>query len=232
MTRTVRIVRGGGWVMIWAGLLILAFLAYQLWGTGLVTSAEQQAAAEEVDDYFDDVRGTLGDAVPEDDDAAIRWVMEKALRGAGMLAFDLVPGVRKAFARHTMGLAGRLPRLSRGVPLEEARALGDRLIVAVNDDASVTRLKGVGRPVNPLEQRLRVLAGLAAVDWVVGFSEDTPEALDGSLAPVPLPRDDRGEGGAEGPCGAHDIFVRNRSRRVLRHRFDGLGGGEPLRPGP
>ncbi len=67
--------------------------------------------------------------------------------------------------------------------LEEARALGDRLIVAVNDDASVTRLKGVGRPVNPLEQRLRVLAGLAAVDWVVGFSEDTPEALLERLAP-------------------------------------------------
>jgi 2-octaprenyl-6-methoxyphenol hydroxylase len=41
-----------------------------------------------------------------------------ALRDIGMLAFDLVPGVRRAFARHTMGLAGRLPRLSRGVPLE------------------------------------------------------------------------------------------------------------------
>ena len=67
--------------------------------------------------------------------------------------------------------------------LEEARALGDRLIVAVNDDPSVTRLKGVGRPVNPLEQRLRVLAGLAAVDWVVGFSEDTPEKLLERLAP-------------------------------------------------
>ncbi|MDZ7644800.1 MAG: 2-octaprenyl-6-methoxyphenyl hydroxylase [Woeseiaceae bacterium] len=40
------------------------------------------------------------------------------LRDAGMLAFDLVPGVRRLFARHTMGLAGRLPRLSRGVPLE------------------------------------------------------------------------------------------------------------------
>ena len=40
-----------------------------------------------------------------------------ALRDAGMLAFDLVPGVRKLFAQHTMGLAGRLPRLSRGVPL-------------------------------------------------------------------------------------------------------------------
>ena len=42
----------------------------------------------------------------------------RVLRDIGMLGFDLVPGVRKAFARHTMGLAGRLPRLSRGVPLE------------------------------------------------------------------------------------------------------------------
>ena len=41
----------------------------------------------------------------------------RLLRNAGMLAFDLIPGVRAEFARHTMGLAGRLPRLSRGVPL-------------------------------------------------------------------------------------------------------------------
>jgi 2-octaprenyl-6-methoxyphenol hydroxylase len=42
----------------------------------------------------------------------------RALRNLGMLGFDLVPGVRSLFARHMMGLAGRLPRLSRGVPLE------------------------------------------------------------------------------------------------------------------
>ena len=42
----------------------------------------------------------------------------RALRAAGMLGFDLVPGVRGLFARHTMGLAGRLPRLSRGLPIE------------------------------------------------------------------------------------------------------------------
>ena len=41
----------------------------------------------------------------------------RALRNLGMLGFDFVPGVRRAFARHTMGLAGRLPRLSRGIPL-------------------------------------------------------------------------------------------------------------------
>ena len=67
--------------------------------------------------------------------------------------------------------------------LEEAAALGDRLIVAVNDDESVRRLKGEGRPVNPLEQRMAVLAGLAAVDWVVPFGEDTPERLIGRVLP-------------------------------------------------
>ena len=67
--------------------------------------------------------------------------------------------------------------------LEEARALGDRLVVAVNDDASVTRLKGSGRPVNGIAQRLRVLAGLASVDWAVSFSEDTPETLLAALRP-------------------------------------------------
>src|SRR3569623_407143 len=61
--------------------------------------------------------------------------------------------------------------------LEEARKLGDRLIVAVNDDASARRLKGAARPVNPRDQRMAVLAALKSVDWVVPFSEDTPERL-------------------------------------------------------
>ncbi|MFQ5658950.1 MAG: bifunctional D-glycero-beta-D-manno-heptose-7-phosphate kinase/D-glycero-beta-D-manno-heptose 1-phosphate adenylyltransferase HldE [Gammaproteobacteria bacterium] len=61
--------------------------------------------------------------------------------------------------------------------LTEAGCCADRLIVAVNDDACVKRLKGRGRPINPLPQRMAVLAGLAAVDWVTAFSEDTPEAL-------------------------------------------------------
>ena len=61
--------------------------------------------------------------------------------------------------------------------LQAARRLGHRLIVAVNDDGSVRRLKGDGRPVNAVEQRMAVLAGLASVDWVVSFDEDTPERL-------------------------------------------------------
>lgn len=61
--------------------------------------------------------------------------------------------------------------------LKEARKLGDRLIVAINDDDSVKRLKGAERPINPIDRRMAVVAGLEAVDWVVSFSEDTPEAL-------------------------------------------------------
>jgi D-beta-D-heptose 7-phosphate kinase / D-beta-D-heptose 1-phosphate adenosyltransferase len=67
--------------------------------------------------------------------------------------------------------------------LEEARRLGERLIVAVNDDASVARLKGEARPVNPLPARMAVLAGLASVDWVVPFGEDTPADLIAAVQP-------------------------------------------------
>ena len=67
--------------------------------------------------------------------------------------------------------------------LEQAKRLGNRLIVAVNDDASVKRLKGADRPVNSLERRMQVLAGLAAVDWVTPFYEDTPERLICAVTP-------------------------------------------------
>lgn len=61
--------------------------------------------------------------------------------------------------------------------LMRAADLGDRLLVAVNDDASVRRLKGDSRPVNGLAERMRLLAGLEAVDWVTSFVEDTPQRL-------------------------------------------------------
>ncbi|GHG62135.1 bifunctional D-glycero-beta-D-manno-heptose-7-phosphate kinase/D-glycero-beta-D-manno-heptose 1-phosphate adenylyltransferase HldE [Comamonas sp. JC664] len=67
--------------------------------------------------------------------------------------------------------------------LEQLASLADRVIVAVNDDGSVQRLKGPARPLNPVEQRMQVLAGLASVDWVVPFSEDTPERLVCRLLP-------------------------------------------------
>ncbi|MCG3723370.1 bifunctional D-glycero-beta-D-manno-heptose-7-phosphate kinase/D-glycero-beta-D-manno-heptose 1-phosphate adenylyltransferase HldE [Vibrio cincinnatiensis] len=67
--------------------------------------------------------------------------------------------------------------------LNHAAELGDRLIVAVNTDDSVKRLKGPGRPVNPTDRRMAVLAGLGAVDWVVPFAEDTPQRLIGEVLP-------------------------------------------------
>ncbi len=67
--------------------------------------------------------------------------------------------------------------------LIKARSLGDRLIVAVNDDESVKRLKGESRPINPVNNRMTVLAALACVDWVVSFSEDTPAQLISKIEP-------------------------------------------------
>jgi D-beta-D-heptose 7-phosphate kinase/D-beta-D-heptose 1-phosphate adenosyltransferase len=67
--------------------------------------------------------------------------------------------------------------------LKNAKKLGDKLIVAVNNDDSVRRLKGEGRPINPTNHRMDVLAGLASVDYVVPFSEDTPQRLIAKLLP-------------------------------------------------
>jgi D-beta-D-heptose 7-phosphate kinase/D-beta-D-heptose 1-phosphate adenosyltransferase len=67
--------------------------------------------------------------------------------------------------------------------LEQARSLGERLVVGVNSDASVRRLKGSGRPLVPARQRAEVLAGLACVDWVVLFGQQTPLSLIRALRP-------------------------------------------------
>lgn len=67
--------------------------------------------------------------------------------------------------------------------LQQARALGNCLIIAVNDDNSISRLKGPTRPVNPLAERLQVLAALGCVDYVVAFSEDTPKRLIEAVSP-------------------------------------------------
>jgi D-beta-D-heptose 7-phosphate kinase/D-beta-D-heptose 1-phosphate adenosyltransferase len=67
--------------------------------------------------------------------------------------------------------------------LEEARSFGDRLVVGLNNDASVRRIKGPERPVVPARQRAELLAALACVDWVVLFGGPTPRALIGALQP-------------------------------------------------
>lgn len=67
--------------------------------------------------------------------------------------------------------------------LAEARALGDALIVALNSDLSVRRLKGEGRPILNEQERAEVMAALAVVDFVTVFDEDTPRELIAALLP-------------------------------------------------
>lgn len=70
--------------------------------------------------------------------------------------------------------------------LERARAQGDFLVVGVNSDPSVRRLKGPGRPIVPLRERMEILAALRAVDCVVPFGEATPARLIARLRPAVL----------------------------------------------
>lgn len=95
--------------------------------------------------------------------------------------------------------------------LGEARALGDRLVVGVNSDASVRRLKGPARPLVAAADRIAVLAALRAVDLVLPFDEDTPLALIEAVAPDVLVKG--GDWPVERIVGRE--FVEARGGRVL-----------------
>ncbi|GIU05905.1 MULTISPECIES: bifunctional D-glycero-beta-D-manno-heptose-7-phosphate kinase/D-glycero-beta-D-manno-heptose 1-phosphate adenylyltransferase HldE [unclassified Shewanella] len=97
--------------------------------------------------------------------------------------------------------------------LQQARALGDRLIVAVNTDASVKRLKGEGRPVNTEDRRMTVLAALASVDWVVPFSEDTPQRIISRLLPDLLVKG--GDYKVEDIAGGEEVIAAGGQVKVL-----------------
>lgn len=97
--------------------------------------------------------------------------------------------------------------------LANARKLGDRLIVAVNSDASTKRLKGAARPVNPLEQRMIVLSALEAVDWVVSFTEDTPQRLIAQILPDLLVKG--GDYKAEEIAGSKEVWANGGEVQVL-----------------
>ena len=97
--------------------------------------------------------------------------------------------------------------------LNAAAKLGDRLIVAVNTDESVRRLKGAGRPVNNVQRRMAVLAGLAAVDWVVPFSEETPQRLIAEVLPDVLVKG--GDYRIEQIAGAQEVMANGGEVRVL-----------------
>ncbi|MBK5071656.1 bifunctional D-glycero-beta-D-manno-heptose-7-phosphate kinase/D-glycero-beta-D-manno-heptose 1-phosphate adenylyltransferase HldE [Budviciaceae bacterium CWB-B4] len=97
--------------------------------------------------------------------------------------------------------------------LANARKLGDRLIVAVNSDASTRRLKGETRPVNPLAQRMIVLGALESVDWVVSFEEDTPQRLIADILPDLLVKG--GDYKPEDIAGSKEVWAAGGDVRVL-----------------
>lgn len=97
--------------------------------------------------------------------------------------------------------------------LDNARKLGDRLIVAVNTDASVKRLKGESRPINEVEARMSVLAGLASVDWVVPFAEDTPQRLIAEILPDLLVKG--GDYQPEQIAGSQEVWANGGEVKVL-----------------
>ena len=100
--------------------------------------------------------------------------------------------------------------------LEEAKSFGDKLVVAINDDASVARLKGPSRPITPLEDRMAVLAGLAAVDWVVPFGADTPAALIERILPDVLVKG--GDYTVEQIAGAPAVLANGGAVRIVRFK--------------
>jgi rfaE bifunctional protein nucleotidyltransferase chain/domain len=112
--------------------------------------------------------------------------------------------------------------------LNAARALGDRLVVGVNTDASVRRLKGEGRPVVGEDDRAFVLAGLACVDAVTLFDEDTPAELIAALVPDVLVKG--GDYAPDAVVGRETVeaaggrlvlipFVEGRSTTTILHRI-------------
>lgn len=98
--------------------------------------------------------------------------------------------------------------------LNSARELGNRLIVAVNSDQSVRRLKGQGRPVNPVDRRMAVLAGLGAVDWVIEFTEETPQRLIAEILPDLLVKG--GDYKPEEIAGGEEVIANGGEVRVLQ----------------
>ena len=110
--------------------------------------------------------------------------------------------------------------------LAAARALGDVLVVGLNSDASVTRIKGPGRPVLHAEERAEVLAALTAVDHVIVFDDDTPRALIAAVAPDVLVK---GADWAERDIVGRDEVVARGGRVERIAMVEGVSTSEILR---
>ncbi|MDQ1122617.1 D-glycero-beta-D-manno-heptose 1-phosphate adenylyltransferase [Microbacterium trichothecenolyticum] len=119
---------------------------------------------------------------------AVCTTADLASEGGGLLTHDELArriDEERARGRRIVFANGCFDLIHRGhtTHLHQARDQGDVLVVALNDDESVRRLKGPGRPVNPLPERAAVLQELGCVDYVTAFAEDSPVALIERLRP-------------------------------------------------
>lgn len=103
----------------------------------------------------------------------------------GLSAMKKVRATLKRAGKRVVFTNGTFDILHRGhvTYLQAARRLGDCLVVGLNTDASIRRIKGPQRPINPNQDRAAVLAALGCVDYVVFFGDDTPERLIRTLVP-------------------------------------------------
>lgn len=161
-----------------AGDTFLATLAL-----ALAAGAETPAAADLASAACSVVVGRPGTAACSGGDLR-HWLAGEAKAAGDDRLVRLVEEHRRA-GRRIVFTNGCFDVLHRGhvAYLSRAKALGDVLVVGVNSDAGVRRLKGPGRPIHPLEDRLQVLAALSCVDHLVAFDDDTPRRLIRLLRP-------------------------------------------------
>lgn len=159
-----------------AGDTVISTLA-----VGLAAGCDLQTSVILANHAASIVVGKLGTAVVTTPELKKSIEHDDELEGGILSKEQLVAAVRDArhYGQRVVFTNGCFDILHAGhvAYLQEARRRGDKLVVAVNDDDSVSRLKGPGRPVNKVDNRMAVLAGLKAVDWVTSFSEDTPIPL-------------------------------------------------------
>jgi D-beta-D-heptose 7-phosphate kinase / D-beta-D-heptose 1-phosphate adenosyltransferase len=156
------------------GALALAFAA----GADAHAAADVASAAAAVAVTVEGTTACTREALREQLAESAKYVPDIA-RLARSIAWYRAHGKRVVFTN------GCFDILHRGhvALLNRARALGDLLVVGINSDESVARLKGPHRPINPLDDRAHVLAGLGCVDYVIPFAEETPDALIRAIRP-------------------------------------------------
>lgn len=208
-------------------LAALAQEVYDVTGAGdtvISTLASSLAAGSSLDDACALANAAAGIVVGKLGTSTVSTIeLANAVYGSQETGFGVLSEQQLKFALEAAKRRGETVVMTNGCfdilhaghvsYLNHARTLGDRLIVAVNNDDSVKRLKGEGRPVNSVDRRMAVLAGLGAVDWVVDFSEDTPQRLIANLLPDLLVKG--GDYKPEEIAGGQEVIANGGEVRVL-----------------